>query len=126
MRKGGQMKRNGLGNRDGLARPWLTVPLAISLLAAWTVWAPATPGAAEPAEVARENPSLVRPFHPAIPNTGRMVAVDVHPTNHAKALAASESGGLFQTTDSGEPGHLSHRSRSTVWSTCATHQPTRK
>lgn len=43
----------------------------------------------------------ITPYHPTIQWGGRFVAVTVHPTNTAIAIAASESGGLFKTTDSG-------------------------
>jgi hypothetical protein len=43
----------------------------------------------------------VIPFQPNVKWGGRTVAVDVSPTNSADAIAASESGGLFKTTDSG-------------------------
>lgn len=43
----------------------------------------------------------VRPDQPTIRWGGRTIAVDVHPEDPSIALAASESGGLFKTTDGG-------------------------
>jgi hypothetical protein len=47
------------------------------------------------------DPPSVTPFQPNIKWGGRTVAIDVNPANTAIAVAASESGGLFLTTDSG-------------------------
>src|SRR6266704_6436011 len=49
---------------------------------------------------AAEQPSIV-PFQPDVMWGGRTVAVDVSPADTNVAVAASESGGLFKTTDSG-------------------------
>jgi hypothetical protein len=46
-------------------------------------------------------PPSVTPFQPSVKWGGRTVAVDVSPANSAVAIGASESGGLFETTDSG-------------------------
>jgi hypothetical protein len=46
-------------------------------------------------------PPSVTPFQPNVKWGGRTVAVDVSPANSAQAIAASESGGLFRTSDSG-------------------------
>jgi hypothetical protein len=46
-------------------------------------------------------PPAVTPFQPNVKWGGRTVAVDVSPASSAVAIAASESGGLFRTTNSG-------------------------
>lgn len=52
--------------------------------------------------------SAVSDFNPNIPNGGRAVSVDVSPTNSAVAIVASETGGLWKTTNSGAKwSHLS-------------------
>src|SRR6266851_5444749 len=51
--------------------------------------------------VAAAPPPSVAPFQPNVKWGGRTVAVDISPANTATAIAASESGGLFKTTDSG-------------------------
>jgi hypothetical protein len=45
--------------------------------------------------------SAVSDFNPNIPNGGRAVAVDVSPAYSAIAIVASETGGLWKTTNSG-------------------------
>ncbi len=47
------------------------------------------------------DPPSVTPFQPNVKWGGRTIAVTVSPANTATAIAASESGGLFLTTDSG-------------------------
>src|SRR5260370_26034569 len=47
------------------------------------------------------DPPSVTPFQPNIKWGGRTVAIDVSPANTATAIPATESGGLFLTTDSG-------------------------
>ena len=46
-------------------------------------------------------PPSVTSFQPNVTWGGRTVAVDVSPANSAQAIAASESGGLFKSTNSG-------------------------
>jgi hypothetical protein len=46
-------------------------------------------------------PPSVTPYQPNVKWGGRTVAVDVSPANSAVAIAASESGGLFATSNSG-------------------------
>jgi uncharacterized repeat protein (TIGR01451 family) len=55
----------------------------------------------EPTEPAFGNPPSVIAFQPNIKWGGRSVAIDVNPANRLEAIAASESGGLFKTTDNG-------------------------
>ncbi|OLD37498.1 MAG: hypothetical protein AUI57_10675 [Candidatus Rokubacteria bacterium 13_1_40CM_2_68_8] len=43
----------------------------------------------------------VAQMQPNIPNGGRAVAVSVHPTNVSHIIVASETGGLFKSTDGG-------------------------
>ena len=43
----------------------------------------------------------VSEFQPNIPNGGRADTIAVHPTNDNTILVASESGGLFRSTDRG-------------------------
>ncbi len=57
--------------------------------------------ASSPMAPAPDPPSSVTPFQPNITWGGRTVAIDVSPSNTAVAIAASESGGLFLTVDSG-------------------------
>src|SRR5712692_586347 len=73
--------------------------MILSILASSTVVKPTHADATLPSAVA--DPPSVTPFQPEIPWGGRTVAVDVSPANAAVAIAASDSGGLFQTTDSG-------------------------
>jgi len=44
---------------------------------------------------------LVIPFQPNVPQGGRTVAVAVNPVDNRQLIVASETGGLFWTTDSG-------------------------
>lgn len=60
------------------------------------------PGEPHPIEASRKATVLaVTEFAPNIKWGGRAVAVDVHPSSPAIAIAAAESGGLFRTTNGG-------------------------
>ncbi|MGE5323736.1 MAG: hypothetical protein ACM3SW_12785 [Actinomycetota bacterium] len=62
------------------------------------------PGAADPSTIpGTPSPASasVAQFQPNVKWGGRTVAIDVSPANTATAIAASESGGLFVTSDSG-------------------------
>jgi hypothetical protein len=72
-----------------LRRPLLLVLAAFALVALATLPAAAIP------------PPSVMPFQPNIKWGGRTVAVDVSPATTTVAIAASESGGLFRTANSG-------------------------
>jgi len=63
---------------------------------------PAAPTATNPGPPSTSDPgSSVTSFQPNVKWGGRTVAIDVSPGNAAVAIAASESGGMFLTTDSG-------------------------
>lgn len=59
----------------------------------------AAPGQLSPTVVTAS--TVITPFQPNIRLGGRAVAVTVHPANYQVAISASESGGLFKTTDFG-------------------------
>jgi photosystem II stability/assembly factor-like uncharacterized protein len=45
--------------------------------------------------------SPVKPFQPSVPQGGRAVSIAVNPMNSQEMIVASETGGLFSTTDGG-------------------------
>jgi hypothetical protein len=81
----------------GARRP-LCLGLVFFVTVAVTGSAPAL--ISTPPALALPPPSLT-PFQPNVKWGGRTVAVDVSPADSAIAIAASESGGMFKTTDSG-------------------------
>lgn len=80
-------------------RRWTVVlaqVLAASVIAAGA-WAhrPALPISAAPP------PSAVSEFQPSVQYGGRTVSIDINPSNASAAISATESGGLFTTSDAG-------------------------
>ncbi len=46
-------------------------------------------------------PSAVSEFQPSVQYGGRTVSIDINPSNPSAAISATESGGLFTTSDAG-------------------------
>lgn len=60
--------------------------------------------------------ATVVPFHPNVPEGGRAISVSVRPDDDNRVLVASETGGLFRTSDGGATWrHLDSLPSSRVW-----------
>jgi|SRR5579864_2304048 len=101
-------KCKALANR----MPLLLLPAA-SLVVSGCGGAPSPSGANVVSPVVSAAASVSQ-FQPSVKWGGRTVAINVNPSNTAVAIAASESGGLFSTADSGA-----------IWSHIDTLQPFR-
>ena len=75
--------------------------LAGALLLVATLVVPVSHAAVSEAAI----PARVSQAQPDIPYGGRFVAIDVDPRDQTTAIGASESGGLFKTTDYGRSWH---------------------
>lgn len=78
----------------------LLLLLAVSLVVSGCGGNPSPSGANVVSPVVPAAASVSQ-FQPSVKWGGRTVAIDVNPSNTAVAIAASESGGLFSTADSG-------------------------
>jgi photosystem II stability/assembly factor-like uncharacterized protein len=70
------------------------VLVASAIATGATATRPALPAEAAP-------PSAVSEFQPSVQYGGRTVSIDINPTNPSAAISATESGGLFLTSDAG-------------------------
>jgi hypothetical protein len=93
-----------LPNREVLANRRCNVLLLLLLAVSFVVsgcGGNTTPSSANVVSPAVPAAASVSQFQPSVKWGGRTVAIDVSPANAAVAIAASESGGLFSTSDSG-------------------------
>src|SRR6266851_3383446 len=83
------------------ARAFRLVVILVQALAASAVATGAA--AARPAlpAVAGPPPSAVSEFQPSVQYGGRTVSIDINPSSPSAAISATESGGLFTTSDAG-------------------------
>ena len=89
-------------NVAAAAGAWrLLLVVVVLCLAPASLLAGATPSLISPPPALALPPPSLTPYQPNVKWGGRTVAVDVSPADSAVAIAASESGGLFKTTDSG-------------------------
>jgi len=97
-------------SRAGRRHPFLRLPFAAALVVAVAALVSAAGALRSPTAVASGPFSTVSEFQPALTAGrvwgGRAVATDIDPSDPNTAIAASESGGLFKTTDLG--AHWTH------------------